>query len=99
MWSISLLMGSAARGFARTNSNVVHLFLFSPFIEQLLKGDGVGHLIEGGLQVSPRIPQLRGTLRVSQRRRIEHLPVHATQHVSERNIGGSAREQITPLFA
>ena len=48
--------------------NIVHLFLVSALVEELLEVDGLGGLVNGGLKFFPRGAQFRRALGVAERR-------------------------------
>src|SRR5437870_1971347 len=73
-------------------SDVVHLVLLSALFEQLLKSDGIGRFIEGGLELLPGRAQFGRALRISKGGSVEDLLMHATHDVAERNLRGRSRQ-------
>ena len=79
--------------------NVIHLFLFGALIDQLLKADGIGSLVESGLQFFPGRAQFGRALGVAQRGRIEDLPMNRAKHVTQCDVGWRASQQVAAFFA
>lgn len=79
--------------------NVIHLFFFGAFVEELLEGDVVGGGVHGGFQALPGGAEFGGAVGVAEGRGVEDFAVDGAEDVAEGNFGGGAGEEVAAFFA
>ena len=79
--------------------DVIHLFLFAAFVEELLEGDAVGGGVDGGFEAAPGGAEFGGAVGVTQRGRVKDFAVHSAEDVAEGNFRGLAGEEVAAFLA
>jgi len=79
--------------------DVIHLFFFAGFVEELLEGDGVGGGVDGGLEAAPGGAEFGGAIFIAQGGGVEDFAVDGAEDLAEGNFGGGAGEQVAAFFA
>src|SRR5262245_11609105 len=80
------------REFHEEKSNVVHLFLFSAFIKQLLEGYVVSSGFHRLLESPPGSPKFRGAIRIGEGRCIEKFAMDSAQHITKTDLRRRTRQ-------
>jgi len=78
--------------------DVIHLLFALARFEQLVERNAVGRRFDGLLQLTPSIAQFDRAIRVAERRRIEHLPMHRAENVPQSNFRWRTRQPLTAFF-
>ena len=79
--------------------DVIHLFFFAAFVEELLEGDAVGGGVDGGFEAAPGGAEFGGAVGIAQCGRIENFAVDGAEDVAEGNFRGFAGEEVAAFFA
>ena len=79
--------------------DVIHLFLFAAFVEELLEGDAVGGGVDGGFEAAPGGAEFGGAIFVAQRGGVEDFAVDGAEDVAEGNLRGFAGEEVAAFLA
>jgi hypothetical protein len=77
---------------------VIH-FRFVGLVEQLLKIDCFGRLVDGLLQGLPGALQLGGVARIVKGGRIKDIAMNATQDIAKGDFSGRPRQEVSAGFA